>query len=82
MADTKTPDQTRSLLSPQAVTSTATFDNLTRAVYVGTAGDLVVREATGGTAITIKDAANGYHPIQIQQIDLTGTTATGIIAWF
>lgn len=82
MADTKVSDQTRSLIAPTSVTTTATFEDLTRSVYVGTAGDLVVREAIDGTALTIPDAPAGYHPIQIQQIDLTGTTATGIVAWF
>ena len=82
MADTKVSDQTRSLIAPSVVTTTATFSDLTRGVYVGTAGTLVVREAIGGTAISITNAPVGYHPIQIQQIDLTGTTATGIIAWF
>lgn len=82
MADTKVSDQTRSLIEGTAVTTTATFAALTRAVYVGTSGDLVIRKEIGSTALTIPDAPVGYHPIQIQQIDLTGTTATGIVAWF
>lgn len=81
---TKVTDQTRSIVDASAVTNTvtATFSSLTRAIYVGTAGDLVVRFSDGGSAVTISDAANGYHPLQVAQIDATGTTADGILACF
>jgi len=85
MADsTKTTDQTRSIVAAEAVTNTvtATFDNLTRAIYVGTAGDLVVRFTDGGDAVTFADVPNGYQPLQVAQIDATGTTADGIVACF
>lgn len=82
MASTKTPNPTRSGNTLTVVTTTATFNNLTRAIYVAVAGDLTVREAINGTAVTIENAPVGYHPVEVQQIDATGTTATGIIAIF
>lgn len=82
--ETQTTDQTRSIVAAEAVTNTvtATFSNLTRAIYVGTSGDLVVRFTDGGSAITFSDVPAGYQPLQVAQIDATGTTADGIVACF
>lgn len=78
---TKVSDQTRSAISAKAVTATTTFDSLTRAIYVGTGGDLsVVFE--DAVSVVLKGAAAGYHPLQVKQVNGTGTTATGIVALF
>jgi hypothetical protein len=74
-------DQTRSGIKMQTVTATVTFANATRAIYVGTLGDLAIRD-TEGNALVIPDAANGYHPLETSGIDWTDTTAEGIVAIF
>jgi hypothetical protein len=53
----------------------------TRAVYVGTAGDLKVTTADGDT-VTYANCPAGRHPIQVTKIFKTGTGALGIIAEF
>lgn len=58
----------------------ATLMKVTRAVYVGTGGDLAVH-LIGGTAITFKNVANGtLLPIRVDQVLATGTTADDIRA--
>ncbi len=81
MSSTKVSEQTRSAVGGQSVTITTTFANLTRAVYVGTAGNLSVVFSDGST-VTINDAANGYHPLQLSGINGTGTTAGNVVALF
>ena len=81
MATTKTTDQTRSIVSAQTVTTTTTFTSLTRGIYVGTAGDLSVT-FNDDTTVTLADAANGYHPLQVKAIQGTLTTASDVIALF
>lgn len=55
------------------------FPKKTRAIYVGTTGDLAVVMANGNT-ITFTDIAAGvFHPLQVIRVLSTGTTATGII---
>lgn len=53
-----------------------------RGIYVGVAGDLVVVLKGKTGTVTIKAAANGYHPIRPVQIYSTGTTATNILALY
>ena len=60
--------------------------DFTRAIYVGTAGDLAVimaEESVGGgtTVVTFKAVGAGsILPIRVAQIRSTGTTASDIIA--
>jgi hypothetical protein len=79
---TKTPNPARSAVSGQVVTTTTEFTSLTRAIYVGTAGDLPVVFDGDTSATTISDAANGYHPLQVKSINGTGLTASDVVALF
>lgn len=63
------------------VKSDATVLPVTRALYIGVAGDLVVTMADGQTPITFKAAANGILPIQVTQV-LAATAATDILALY
>ena len=53
--------------------------SVSRAVYVGGQGDLRVTLADGGVA-TFRSAAVGWHPIRVQRVWATGTSATDIVA--
>lgn len=53
----------------------------TRALYVASAGDIVVVDAKGGTAVLTSVEAQ-YHPISVRRVMQTGTTATGIVALY
>lgn len=82
MAATKVTNQNHSAIGGQTITAstTTTFTELTRAIYVGTAGDLDVIMGDGST-VTIADAANGYHPLEVQVIKNT-TAAADVVALF
>jgi hypothetical protein len=79
---TKTPNPARSAVSGQVVTTTTEFTSLTRAIYVGTAGDLPVVFDGDSTATTFKSATNGYHPLQVKAVNGTGLTASDVVALF
>tara|TARA_S200002703_G_scaffold153249_1_gene154589 strand:+ start:472 stop:714 length:243 start_codon:yes stop_codon:yes gene_type:complete len=79
--ETKVSDQSRAGVSAQTITTTTDLANLTRAIYVGTAGNLPVT-FDDNTTVTIEDAANGYHPLQVKSIGGTGLTASGVVAIF
>ena len=79
--ETKTVNQSRSATSGQVVTVTTTFANLTRALYVGTAGDLAITFADD-TTLTLKNAANGYHPLECKAFQSGATTADNVVALF
>tara|TARA_E500000318_G_C3465363_1_gene174327 strand:- start:340 stop:591 length:252 start_codon:yes stop_codon:yes gene_type:complete len=83
MAETKVKEQTRSAVDAQTITAstTTTFSNLTRCIYVGTAGNLGVKFSSGGATITFTNVANGYHPLQVEVVT-QATTADGVIALF
>ncbi len=55
------------------------LDYLTRAVFVGTSGNMVVHTADG-TSVTLSSLTEGWHPIRVARILATGTTATNIVA--
>jgi hypothetical protein len=48
-------------------------------LYVGVAGDLKVKTASGDV-VTFIAAPAGYHPVQVVKVFATGTTATNIVA--
>lgn len=50
-----------------------------RAIYIGTAGDLKVTMAEG-QVVTFTAMQQGWHPIMATRIWATGTTAGGIVA--
>jgi len=51
----------------------------TRGIYVGASGDLKVDTAGGDTVTFVDIAAGVIHPIRVQRVYSTGTTATDII---
>ncbi len=59
----------------------STVIQVTRGVYVGVSGDLKVTMADG-QAVTFSNIPVGFHPLQVQVIWSTGTTATSIIALY
>lgn len=51
-----------------------------RGIYVGGAGDLVVKDASGGAAVTLKAVpAGSVLPIRVSFV-MAATTATDIVA--
>jgi uncharacterized membrane-anchored protein len=52
---------------------------VTKAVHVGTAGDLKVTTVTG-LDVVIKGAAAGWHRIRVKRIWSTGTAAADVTA--
>lgn len=53
--------------------------NVTRGIYVGVAGDVVVVPQTG-SAVTFKNAAAGsILPVRAIRVNSTGTTATDLV---
>jgi hypothetical protein len=82
MAAYRSADATVSAHGAVAVTaSDATIFPVTRALYIGTAGDVAVRMADGMT-ITFTSVASGVFPVQVDQVLSTGTTASNIIALY
>lgn len=55
------------------------LSTVSRAIYVGGAGDLRVTLADGSDVI-FRAAPVGWHPVRARQIWATGTTATDIVA--
>ena len=64
-----------------AITPGTTELEITRGLYVSVAGDLDLISAHGD-AVLFSAAANGYHPLQVQKVLATRTTATGIVALY
>lgn len=52
-----------------------------RSIYVGVSGDITL-DTPNQTAVLIKSAPVGYHPIAAVRIRATGTTATNIVALY
>lgn len=53
---------------------------VSRALWVGTEGNLSVITA-GGQTVALANVNVGWHPIRVSRIRSTGTTATDIVAW-
>lgn len=64
---------------PITPSDTAGIGSVSRALYVGTLGDLTV-QMLGGEIVTFVSAAEGWHPLQVTKVLATGTTATNIVA--
>ncbi|KQS01512.1 hypothetical protein ASG11_17820 [Sphingomonas sp. Leaf357] len=61
----------------------AQLDRVSRAVFIGGAGDLAVLFANDATAVTLKGlVAGSILPVRVQKILSTNTTATNIVALY
>lgn len=75
------PGLTAPAASAAALTPTDAADlpRATRALYVGTAGDLHLR-LTSGDEVTLTNAAAGMiYPLRITRVFATGTTAGALV---
>ena len=58
------------------------FDQVTRGIYVGGAGD-VIAVMSDGTAVTFTGAlAGSILPVRAKRVNATGTTATALVGLF
>ena len=55
---------------------------LTRAIYVGVAGNVKVDMETTGTGITFTALPVGIHRLRVKRVYATGTTATNLVALY
>lgn len=62
-------------------TSDATVFPVTRALYIGSTGNLAVRMADGQT-VTFASVPVGIFPIQVDMVLSTGTVASSILALY
>jgi hypothetical protein len=65
---------------PVTPSDSVDLEFMSRAIYVGVAGDLRVTVKSGQT-VTLVAAAVGWHPIRVSRVWATGTTATDIVAF-
>jgi hypothetical protein len=77
-------DATVSARRAAAVTTsdTTVYDEPTRAIYVGGAGNLRVDMVSGGTVIFVGLMAGTILPVQVTRIYATSTTATNLLALY
>jgi hypothetical protein len=57
----------------------ADLTDASRALWIGTAGDLTVT-MLGGQTLTFPNLLGGWHPIRVTRVHATGTAASGIVA--
>jgi hypothetical protein len=62
--------------------NTVVYEQPTRGVYVGTAGNIAVDMVSGGTVTFFNVLAGTLLPIQVDRIYATGTTATNLVALY
>lgn len=78
----RTADATAPAHTARAVTANdSTVIEVTRALYVGTTGNIAVRMANGDT-VTFTAVPVGILPIQVDQVHSTNTTASNIVALY
>jgi hypothetical protein len=75
------PSSSSALDAVSVTASDATIIPVTRALYVGTGGNLKVRMASGNSVVFTNVAA-GVFPVQVDMVYTTSTTATGIFALY
>lgn len=80
----KSADSTSPSYKAVAVTPNDSTDiPVTRGLYIGGSGDVVVHMERSGTSLTFAGAqAGSVIPIQVDRVLATGTTATGIVALY
>lgn len=65
------------------VNSDSTVLETTRALHIGTGGDVAVVFTDGGGAVTLKNVASGQVlPVQVVKVMAANTTATNIVALY
>lgn len=83
MAAYRSADSTAPAHGAVAITpSDATTFPVTRALYVGTAGNITVRMADGQDNIQFTNVPVGVLAVQVDKVYSTGTGAAGIIALY
>lgn len=75
-ARVESPVENAAEVSPS---DSAELSAITRAIWVGTAGDVTAKMA-GGQTVTFANMSVGWHPIRVRQILDTGTDAEDIVA--
>lgn len=55
---------------------------VSRAIWVGGAGNIVITPAAGGSSVTYTVVAGTILPIRASRVLATGTTATQIVNWY
>lgn len=74
------PSDPASTVFPVAPSNTVDLLFLTTALYVGTAGNVAVRDRrTGATVVFRNVPAGAILPIRVARVLATGTTATDIV---
>ncbi|MEZ4714299.1 MAG: hypothetical protein R3A44_44375 [Caldilineaceae bacterium] len=58
----------------------ADLTEVPRALYIGTAGDLVVKLVDDASSVTFPNMPVGWHPIRPARVYATNTTASDIVA--
>lgn len=82
MAANRSANATVAAFNAALVTaSDATIIPVTRALYIGTSGNLNVRMADGATVL-FSNVPVGIFPIQVDQVLSTTTTASNIVALY
>lgn len=78
------PSATSSAKGQTAVTPNDSTDltYISKALWIGGAGNIVVTPAGGGSNVTYTVAAGTILPIQVTRVLATGTTATQIVNWY
>jgi len=63
------------------LSDTVNLAKISRALYIGATGDISVEMAKSGTAIVFVGVqAGSILPIRVSRVNLTGTTASSIVA--
>lgn len=60
---------------------TQELEEVSRAIYIATQGDLSVVMMDGATVVLGDLAPGALHPIRVRRVNVSGTTATGILAF-
>jgi len=77
MTGLDSPARNAAAITPSDETPLA---NTTRAIYIGTGGDLSVVMQSGGLAVTFPGVPDGsILPVCVDQVNSTGTTASDLV---
>lgn len=83
MSAYRTANATVSAHGAEIVTpSNSTTLAITRALFIGTSGDVAVTMADGQTVTFVSVASGAVLPVQVEKVLATGTTASDILALY